>query len=223
MLHATRALSIALALTLTPALASAQESQLASLRAAGRDGANTLRLGRALRRAGHFDEAVRTLQGVHDSALRNDALWEIARVRFDQGVFQAARGACMTFPMPRNNPQASFHRHVCMGRAYLVWNRVALAEREVNAARAINPNDPELQLVIADSRRLASDLQGAETAYHSAAQGMPGRDEPLLGLGHNREWAILEMLLMASPNVVSKSRLVQALAGWDKDITPNAV
>ncbi len=39
----------------------------------------------------------------------------------------------------------------------------------------------------------------------------------------NREWAILEMLLMASPNVVSKSRLVQALAGWDKDITPNAV
>jgi len=39
----------------------------------------------------------------------------------------------------------------------------------------------------------------------------------------NREWAILEVLLMASPNVVSKSRLVQSLAGWDKDITPNAI
>lgn len=39
----------------------------------------------------------------------------------------------------------------------------------------------------------------------------------------NREWAILEMLLMASPNVVSKARLVQALAGWDKDITQNAI
>lgn len=39
----------------------------------------------------------------------------------------------------------------------------------------------------------------------------------------NREWAILETLLMASPSVVSKERLVQSLAGWDKDITPNAV
>jgi DNA-binding response OmpR family regulator len=39
----------------------------------------------------------------------------------------------------------------------------------------------------------------------------------------NREWAILELLLMASPAVVSKDRLVQCLAGWDKDITPNAI
>ena len=39
----------------------------------------------------------------------------------------------------------------------------------------------------------------------------------------NREWSILELLLMASPNVVSKDRLVQCLAGWDKDITPNAI
>ncbi len=39
----------------------------------------------------------------------------------------------------------------------------------------------------------------------------------------NREWAILETLLMASPSVVSKDRLVQSLAGWDKDITPNAI
>lgn len=39
----------------------------------------------------------------------------------------------------------------------------------------------------------------------------------------NREWAILERLLMASPAVVSKDRLVQSLAGWDKDITPNAI
>lgn len=38
-----------------------------------------------------------------------------------------------------------------------------------------------------------------------------------------REWAVLEILLMASPAVVSKDRLVQSLAGWDKDITPNAV
>lgn len=39
----------------------------------------------------------------------------------------------------------------------------------------------------------------------------------------NREWAILEILLTASPAVVSKDRLVHCLAGWDKDITPNAI
>ncbi|MCM8595241.1 response regulator [Accumulibacter sp.] len=39
----------------------------------------------------------------------------------------------------------------------------------------------------------------------------------------NREWAILEALLIASPDVVSKHRLLQSLAGWDKDITPNAI
>jgi DNA-binding response OmpR family regulator len=38
-----------------------------------------------------------------------------------------------------------------------------------------------------------------------------------------REWSILEMLLMASPAVLSKDKLVQGLAGWDKDITPNAI
>jgi tetratricopeptide (TPR) repeat protein len=183
MLYArTLRFAFAAALTLAPTFASAQESQIAALRDAGRDGATTLRLGRAMRRAGRFDEAVRTLQGVRDAALRNDALWEVARVRFDQGVFQTARAACMAFPMPRNNPSASFMRHVCMGRAYLVWNRVALAEREIAAARAINPNDGELQLVIADTRRLASDLPGAEAAYHAAATALPGRDDALLGL-----------------------------------------
>lgn len=46
-------------------------------------------------------------------------------------------------------------------------------------------------------------------------------DEPLELT--RREWAILELLLMTSPAVVSKDRLVQCLAGWDKDITPNAI
>lgn len=39
----------------------------------------------------------------------------------------------------------------------------------------------------------------------------------------NREWSILETLVIASPTVVSKHRLIQSLAGWDKDITPNAI
>ena len=39
----------------------------------------------------------------------------------------------------------------------------------------------------------------------------------------NREWAILETLLLSSPKVVSKDKLIQGIAGWDKEITPNAV
>lgn len=38
-----------------------------------------------------------------------------------------------------------------------------------------------------------------------------------------REWTILETLLLASPKVISKEKLVQSLTGWDKNITPNAV
>lgn len=38
-----------------------------------------------------------------------------------------------------------------------------------------------------------------------------------------REWAILEALVMASPNVVNKDKLVQSLGGWQADLTPNAI
>ncbi|MGE5385390.1 MAG: response regulator [Betaproteobacteria bacterium] len=56
-----------------------------------------------------------------------------------------------------------------------------------------------------------------DASSHSALLG----GEPLELTG--REWTILETLLMASPKVVSKDKLVQSLAGWDKDITPNAI
>lgn len=183
MLHPVRSLLLGAALALSPTLALAQESALPALRAAATDSAGQVRLARALRRAGHYDEALRLLQdntGV--AAMREEVLWEIARVRFDQGVFQPARSACDRFPMPRNNPAGSFRRRVCMARAYLLWNRVALAEREIAAARAVNGADGELQLAIGDARRLASDIQGAEAAYRAAESALPGRDEPALGL-----------------------------------------
>jgi tetratricopeptide (TPR) repeat protein len=182
-LHPLRSLVFGAALALIPSIALAQESALTPLRAGATDSAGQVRLARALRRAGHYDEALRLLQdnaGV--ASMREEVLWELARVRFDQGVFQPARSACERFPMPRNNPAASFRRRVCMARAYLLWNRVALAEREITAARAVNGNDGELQLAIGDARRLASDIQGAEAAYRAAETALPGRDEPALGL-----------------------------------------
>lgn len=38
-----------------------------------------------------------------------------------------------------------------------------------------------------------------------------------------REWTVMEYILMQAPKPTSKDKLLQALTGWDKEITPNAV
>ena len=38
-----------------------------------------------------------------------------------------------------------------------------------------------------------------------------------------REWTVVEYLLMHAPKPANKDKLLQALTGWDKEITPNAV
>ena len=44
----------------------------------------------------------------------------------------------------------------------------------------------------------------------------------LLDLGP-REWTVLEYLLLQAPKPAAKDKLLQALTGWDKEITPNAI
>ncbi len=44
----------------------------------------------------------------------------------------------------------------------------------------------------------------------------------LLELGP-REWTVLEYLLLQAPKPAAKDKLLQALTGWDKEITPNAI
>ncbi len=162
--------------------ARAQESELAALRTAAQtnDAAAQVRLGRVLRRAGHFDEAVAMLRRGARGGQRVEALYEIARVRFDQSNFRAAETACRA--LPARGPEAIW-RHVCSARAYLVWHRVALAERAIALASAIDANHGELHLAIADSNRMSNHVQEAETHYRAAATALAGRDEPYLGLG----------------------------------------
>ncbi len=38
-----------------------------------------------------------------------------------------------------------------------------------------------------------------------------------------REWVLMQQLMLAAPNVVSKSRLVDALGSWDREVSGNAV
>lgn len=193
---------IALALALAPRAAAAQEQDLAQLRAAATDPAGQVRLGRALRRAGRFDEALRALAApARAPATRLDAQWEIARVRFDQRDFRASRAACNALP-------AGVHRHACTARAHLVWNRVALAEQSIQAARAMEANHGELQLAIGDARRLASDVPAAETAYRAAAGTLTGRAEPYLGLG-----ALHEMVRRGDEALADYRRAVEVDPG----------
>lgn len=175
-MKSTCAAVVVVILAAAPAV-QAQQSAVAGLQANARDGASRVSLGRALRRAGRFDEALRALALVRDPANRPAAVRETARVRADQGNFRAMEAVC------RQLPATSVERHVCTARAFLVWNRVTPAEREIAAAQSMSPNDPELALVLGDARRLGSDLTAAETHYLRATQGLSGRDEPWIGLG----------------------------------------
>ncbi|MBK8071370.1 MAG: response regulator transcription factor [Ramlibacter sp.] len=56
-----------------------------------------------------------------------------------------------------------------------------------------------------------------DTAYRRATV-----NGQLLELGP-REWTVMEYLLIHAPKPASKEKLLQALTGWDKEITPNAV
>jgi two-component system, OmpR family, response regulator len=60
-----------------------------------------------------------------------------------------------------------------------------------------------------------------DTANHCATAQRHGQAVPI-ELGP-REWTVLEYLLMHAPKPASKDKLLQALTGWDKEMTPNAV
>lgn len=52
----------------------------------------------------------------------------------------------------------------------------------------------------------------------------PSADAALLPIDLGpREWTVLEYLMVHAPKPASKDKLLQALTGWDKEITPNAV
>jgi DNA-binding response OmpR family regulator len=66
---------------------------------------------------------------------------------------------------------------------------------------------------------LSFDSLELDTATRLACIG-PTRQPLELG---PREWTVLEYLLINTPKPANKDKLLQALTGWDKEITPNAV
>lgn len=60
-----------------------------------------------------------------------------------------------------------------------------------------------------------------DTALRRATVNGP-EGAQVLDLGP-REWTVMEYLMLHAPKPASKDKLLQALTGWDKEITPNAV
>jgi DNA-binding response OmpR family regulator len=62
-----------------------------------------------------------------------------------------------------------------------------------------------------------------DTALRQACIRPPGGGATLpIELGP-REWTVMEYLMLQAPKPANKDKLLQALTGWDKEITPNAV
>ena len=61
-----------------------------------------------------------------------------------------------------------------------------------------------------------------DTAQRRACIRMPDASVSPLELGP-REWTVMEYLLLQAPKPANKEKLLQALTGWDKAITPNAI
>ncbi len=58
----------------------------------------------------------------------------------------------------------------------------------------------------------------ARDALQDRVQGLDlGADDYMV------EWTVMEYLLINAPKPASKDKLLQALTGWDKEITPNAI
>lgn len=67
------------------------------------------------------------------------------------------------------------------------------------------------------------ELDTALRVAHVRSAGVDGRVQiTAIELGP-REWTVMEYLLLQAPKPTNKDKLLQALTGWDKEITPNAV
>ncbi|RYF42515.1 MAG: response regulator transcription factor, partial [Comamonadaceae bacterium] len=87
----------------------------------------------------------------------------------------------------------------------------------------------ELPELLARLRALLRRSQAATSAILSfgsleldAANRQARANGQLIELGP-REWTVMEYLLVHAPKPASKEKLLAALTGWDKEITPNAI
>jgi tetratricopeptide (TPR) repeat protein len=182
------AVALTMVLSLAP-VAWAQESQLDSLRAATKssatDPAAALAFGRALRRAGHFPEALAELRrGIAVAASKPYLLiqlhWEVARVHMDHHDFAQAMAACGALGKLRG---ASAEGHACAADAHLVWQRATEALSETAAALAEDSQCYEAKIAEGRGQEFALDVEKSEAAFRVAMAWRPEGVDAHVGLG----------------------------------------
>ncbi|WP_136413976.1 response regulator [Herbaspirillum sp. ST 5-3] len=79
-----------------------------------------------------------------------------------------------------------------------------------------------MRALIRRSRSVASsELSVGPLSLDLARRTATMRNQPIELTG--REWDILQHLMLASPNVVPKKKLVESLSEWDNELTMNAI
>lgn len=173
-MHSARIALMAAILCAAPVVA-AQESSLGPLREAAQksasDPAAALSLGRALRRAGHVDEALvelrrgAALQTGHEPAMAIQLHREIARALIDKRDFGNAVVSCRLVGAQTGGAAAG---HACMAEAHLLWRRGSEALGET--ALALANGNHSVDAKIAEGRALALNLDEtkAEASFREA-------------------------------------------------------
>ena len=171
---------------LVAAGANAQESDLASLKAAAKqspqDAAPALAYGKALRRAGHFPEAFAELgRGANLGSAQKGGLavalrYEAARVKIDQRDLGGALAAC-------NAVSSKSLAAACRAEAHLFQNRATEAMPEVQKALDLEPGLYEGKVAEGRSHSLMGKVPEADAAFHTAIGAADARPDAHLHLG----------------------------------------
>jgi len=178
--------ALVLALVLVAAPAGAQENKLDALRAATKsalqDAGASLALGKALRRAGHYTDALTELRrglgtsegraGDRQTTLR----FEVAKVYIDDHKFKEALAACAALG-------STALGHACTAAAHMVRKRATDALPEAELALQQDPSLYEGKLAKADALAAEGGTSEAERVLAEAAARAPERSEAYLRRG----------------------------------------
>ena len=167
-----------LAALLVASAASAQESAIDAARsaAAGSAGEPTAAVayGRALRRAGRYDDAARELRRAinmsHAAEPTIAAQWELARVAVDRRDFQQAMAACKVVLAQQGGAARG---HACAAEAHLLWRRGTEAITETQAALKDGVKLYEAKVAEARAQALMMKDSEAEAAFKEAISWKP--------------------------------------------------
>lgn len=188
-MHSARILGLGLLGVMLPALAAAQESSIdgakSAAAASASDPAAALAYGRALRRAGKYDDATRELRRGVAIARAAESLatlhWEIARVFIDRRDFSQAMVSCKV--AGAQTGQAA-RGHACTAEAHLLWRRGSEALTETAAAMSGGNKLYEAKVAEARAHGIALKDSDAEAAFKEAISWKP--DDPLAHFYYGR-------------------------------------